>query len=263
MADVYAGFLMGIQSSSFRETKGVDKLIRKLRQVELACVELHPNHLPLESGDLEIAEALSLLQSAGIAVPALGVVTLPRDAKRCRRIFEFAEKLEVETICADPDPDGLETIERLIDEYGIAVAIHNRGPGHRWGSFETIRKALASRGEGIGMCLDTAEFLRAGEDPLEPIRTLPDRIFGIHLKDVAKDESGEWKEVILGRGGLRLGELLAALKAGGFDGFISLEYERDPKDPVPAIRECLRVIRAAAKGIEEKGSGAKRIEGKR
>ncbi len=45
---------------------------------------------------------------------------------------------------------------------------------------------------------------------------------------------------------------LAELKAKGFDGFLSLEYEGEPKDPVPAIRECLRVIRLAAKGIEGK-----------
>jgi len=252
MADPYAGFPMGIQSFCFRETKGIDKLIRRLRQVELACIELHPVHLPLESSDLEIAEALSLFESAGISVPAFGVVPLPRDVRRCRRIFEFAEKLEVETICADPEPEALEAIERLTDEYDIAVAIHNQGPGHRWGSFEAIHKALASTGEGIGICVDTGHFLRAGEDPLEPIRAMPDRVLGVHLKDVARDESGEWKEVILERGALRVGDVLATLASSGFDGFISLEYEGDPKDPVPAIRECLRVIRSAARGIEDR-----------
>ena len=251
MADPCAGFHVGIQSGSFRGTKGIERLIRRLRQVEVSCIELHPMHLGPESSELEIAEALALFESAGISVPSFGVIPLAPDAKRCRRVFEFAERLEVEAICADADPGAIEIIERLTEEFDIAVAIHAAGPGERRSSLAAIREAIATRGEGIGICLDTGDLLRAGEDPVEAIRAAPERILGIHLKDVARAESGEWWDVVLGRGLLRVDDLLAALSSFGFDGFIALEYDGDPKTPIPAIRESLRVVRIAAKKIPQ------------
>lgn len=250
MEDLYAGFPIGIQSYCFRDFETIDRLIQKLRQVELTCVELYPGHLPMETPDEKVHEALARFQAAEIAVSAYGVVPLPADAKRCRRVFDFAEMLGVEAITADPDPEALDVLDRLVEEYGINVAIHNHGPDHRWGRIEAIRKAVEGHHEGIGLCDDTGHFIRAGEDPVEAIRAMPERLFGVHLKDFTRDEAGEWKDAILEGGALDLGEVLSALRAVAFDGFISLEYEGDPRDPLPAIRACLTAVRSAAAKLD-------------
>jgi sugar phosphate isomerase/epimerase len=72
-----------------------------------------------------------------------------------------------------------------------------------------------------------------------------DRLYGVHLKDFVFDDQGNHEDVIIGTGGLDLPEFLRRLKGVGFDGYMSIEYEGDVDDPLPAVIECVRVITEA------------------
>lgn len=88
---------------------------------------------------------------------------------------------------------------------------------------------------------------------MEAVRQLKGRIYGVHLKDVAEQKE-ETESVAPGKGHLDVEGLFRELKNSGMpaDAAISLEFESDPKNPIPPIRECLEVAARAAR----KASGA-------
>src|SRR5262249_17566009 len=53
-----------------------------------------------------------------------------------RRKFEFARALGVRYLSADPSPDSFDSLDMLVAEYNIGIAIHPHGPVgknlHRW-----------------------------------------------------------------------------------------------------------------------------------
>ena len=70
-----------------------------------------------------------------------------------------------------------------------------------------------------------------------------ERLYGVHIKDFVFDRSGTPTDVVVGEGNLDLETLQTVLNDGEFDGYIVLEYEGDVKDPVPALKNCVAVVR--------------------
>ena len=54
-----------------------------------------------------------------------------------------------------------------------------------------------------------------------------------------------WRDVPVGTGTLDLPAFVAALDEGGFDGVAIIEYEGEPENPEPMLRECVTRMRAA------------------
>jgi sugar phosphate isomerase/epimerase len=88
-------------------------------------------------------------------------------------------------------------------------------------------------------------MLDSGEDPLAVARKFQDRLYGLHIKDFVFDRAGRPKDVIVGTGNLDLEGLAAFLTDIAFDGYLTLEYEGDVDDPVPATKECVDAVWAA------------------
>ena len=61
----------------------------------------------------------------GIKLVNIGVVKLPPDEAQSRKVFEFAKKMGIDTLVAEPVPAALDTVEKLCREYNIKVGIHN------------------------------------------------------------------------------------------------------------------------------------------
>lgn len=98
-------------------------------------------------------------------------------------------------------------------------------------------EALLNRSaEAVGLCLDTAWAMEAGEDPVALLRDFGDRIYGIHLKDFAFDGEGV-TDVPIGRGALDLAGCLREMLRLPALAYLSLEYEGEPDDPLPGIME--------------------------
>ncbi|HUU29801.1 MAG TPA: sugar phosphate isomerase/epimerase family protein [archaeon] len=247
----YAGFRMGIQSYCFREFKAPDDLINSLHTMGLAHVELWPDgHLPVDTPLEELRVAVARYKAEGITIDACGVIEMKNDEAKLRKIFEYARELGVLGISAGPEPDAIPLLDKLTAEYGIPIAIHNHGPSDvYWGTSELIRKNLAGTSTMIGLCVDTGHFQRVGEDPLAALDEFPDRIHGIHIKDMVPGQGGEYEDRIVGRGALDLAALVGKLKDMGFKGYFSLEYESDPSNPIPAMKECLEEIKKACKTL--------------
>ncbi len=243
---------LGIQLYSLRGYK-VEEALKHAADMGFEQVEFYSGMLPLDSSDDHIAAMKKKVADLGMSISGHGVNAFTKDAAANRKTFEFAKKLGTPCITADPDFDSFDSLDELVKEFDIRVAIHNHGPNHRYNKAIDVLRVIEGRDERIGACADLGHYIRSSQNAGEVIRLLKGRLYGIHLKDFAemKDQT---KGVILGKGHLNCEEVVSELKLAGFpaNGAFSLEYEENEKNPLADIRECYAVARTAMKAVSSR-----------
>ena len=229
---------LGIQSYSLRKFS-FEEAVKTASELGLKYIEAFPEHLPPK---IEEVEALKELEEKyGVKVVAHGVNHMPNKEEELRSLFEFAKEAGIEVLTADPDPDAMSLIDKLVKEYGVKVAIHNHGPGHRYARVEDVLKAVGDYSVLIGMCLDTGHLTRAEEDVVEAVSALGPRLHGVHLKDINEAK----KDVVIGEGIVDFKEFFKALKEASLieTCVMVIEYEPEPENPIQGIRKSLENVR--------------------
>ncbi len=244
--DVYRPFKMGLQSYSLRGLKrdgkpDLDKALAATKGLGLHYWESYTAHVPMNDPKA-LEAARRALSEAGVALAGYGVVHMGTDADANRRMFEFAKSLGLEYMSADIEPGAFDGIDKLVEEFGVGVGIHNHGPGHRYAKIETIRDAIKDHHQKIGCCIDTGHFLRSRIDPVDAAEAFAGRTYGVHLKDVKDAKTF----TVLGKGDLRTVDFLKVLAKNKYKYCLAIEYEESEDDPVADIKECLA---EAAKAI--------------
>lgn len=236
---------LGIQLYSLRGFD-VDKALKSAKELGFEQVEFYSGMFPLESSAEAIAAMRKKVEDLGLTISAHGVNGFGMDQAANRKVFEFAKAAGIRNISADPDPKAMGLLDELVKEFDIRIAIHNHGPRHRYNKVIDTLRAIEGHDPRIGACADLGHYIRSGEKPVEVIRALKGRLYGIHLKDFA-DEKDVTKGVILGKGHLDVRGVFEALLSTDFpaDGAMSLEYEENPENPVEDIRECVAVAKKA------------------
>jgi len=246
--DEWGGFPVGVQTISLRKY-ALSEALRHLQGMGVRFVEFSASsHLPATATDEQIAAARQLAASAGLTITAQGVNRFSPDHAANKRIFEFARKLGIRTITANPQPDAatFESLDKLVAEYDVRLAIHNHGPGTLYDKLDSVVEAIRNHDPRIGACVDCGHYLSSGEDPVRCILALADRVYGVHLKDQA--EFGKKSEnVVLGKGHLDVTAVFKALRQIKFpaDGPLSLEYEANRDNPLDDLKACLVVAKEA------------------
>jgi inosose dehydratase len=240
---------LGVQLYSLRGYK-VDEALRHARDLGFKFVEFYPGMYPLNADATAIDAMKKQLADLGLTISAHGVNRFTKDAAANRKMFEFAKAAGIRTFGADPDPDSFASLDELVKEFDIRVAIHNHGPTHRYNKAIDVLQAVEKYDSRIGACADLGHFLRSGERPVEVIRLLKGRLYGIHLKDFAEMQD-KTKGVILGKGHIDVPAVMAALIAVDFpaDGALSIEYEENPQNPLADIKACEQAARQAIAGV--------------
>jgi sugar phosphate isomerase/epimerase len=174
-----------------------------------------------------------------------------------RNLFNFGKALGVNYLSADPTPDSFDSLDKLCDEYKIAIAIHPHGPSgkgrHRWWSAEIIMKAVKDHHKLIGTCLDTGHLLRMAQlgeklDPAQQVRVMGERNFAMHLKD---HDNKRKTDVVFGdpTGTLDVAGVFKALQEVKFTGTVCIEYEANPEDPSPDMKKCVAYVNETARKL--------------
>jgi sugar phosphate isomerase/epimerase len=203
----------------------------------------------------------------GIKLVNIGVVTLPPDEAKSRKVFEFAKKMGIDTLVAEPEPAALDTVEKLCKEYNIKVAIHNHPkPNHYW-SPETVLEAVNGRTPLMGACADTGHWLRSGLDPVECLKKLEGRVITLHFKDLVPDEpkaqakapatdkkkkqseSKAMHDVPWGTGVGNVKAQMAELKRQHFHGAFGVEYEYHWDNSMPEVAKCVTFFNATCEEL--------------
>jgi sugar phosphate isomerase/epimerase len=246
---------MGIHGASL-EAFPIPEIVEILGELELHWLEVHAAQIRLgeiaEGPDAgppatpqEIRELRRLLESSDITPTSYTTIQLTADHETNRAIFGRAESLGVRNLTGIPRPGTLDELEALADEFGVRLAIHNNAAGS-FTQIDEVVAAMSGRGPNVGACLDIGHAIRRSEDPADAVRRLGSRLIGIHLKDVSSRDLDS-NVIVPGRGFLDVPAFFAAVLEVGFpdDGALSLEYLENPNDPLPGIREGLRVTSAA------------------
>lgn len=244
-ADKPADLKIGIQSYSLRNYP-VEKAIDIIADLGFEHIEFFDAHYSLNSTDEQIAARKKLMAEKKLRASAHGVNGFDKNHDANKKKFEFAKKAGIKTISADPSEDSFDSLDKLVAEYDIRIAIHNHGPGARYNMVADVLKAIKGHDPRIGACADLGHYIRSGEDPVKVITLLEGRLWGVHLKDFDAPK-GNAKGTILGKGQMDVPAVMKALRAVKFpdDGALSLEYEENPKDPIAEIKECLAIAREA------------------
>jgi sugar phosphate isomerase/epimerase len=206
--------------------------------------------------DEELKQIRLKLDSAGVRMLTYYFHEIPGDEAGCRKVFEFARKMGIETFMTEPKVESLDLIEKFCEEYEINVAFHNHGPEQSpvyWNP-EGVLKACEGRSARIGACADVGYWMRAGIDPVEGVRKLGKRLITIQMHDLhAKGADGH--DVPWGTGVGKVAEVVREIRRMGVrPTMFGLEYSYDWFDSMPEIAECVEFLNGLALQLHGSGS---------
>ncbi len=250
------GWLLGCQAFSFNRFTFFDA-IDKTASLGLKYIEAYPGQklskaAPKATVGPELSPGLrkairQRLADKGLKLINFGVCKLP-DPEQNRKVFDFAKEMGIETIVSEPNVKALGGIDKLCEEYGINLAIHNHAKPTPYWDPEIVLKALEGRSKRIGACADTGHWVRSALDPIECLKKLEGRIISLHLKDLDKKGPIDPKtpkderphDVPWGTGVCDVKGILTELQRQGFKGVFSIEYEYHWDNSLPEIAECVK-----------------------
>jgi sugar phosphate isomerase/epimerase len=195
--------------------------------------------IDLSDKDMEAIKARMMADGINWPFTSIGVVDLPADESKSRKVFGFAKKWDINVLVAEPPQDALDVIEKLCKEYNIKVAIHDHAkPTHYWNP-DTVLAAIKDRTPLMGDCADTGHWIESGLDPVECLKKLEGRIICLHFKDNNVAGKGG-HNVPWGTGTAQAEAMMKELNRQNFHGAVGIEYEYHADDPDSEIAECVK-----------------------
>lgn len=254
-----SGFALGCQAYTFNRFTAFEA-VEKTAQAGGKIIEFYPGQklsaeqpelkLHHDASDATIAAVKAKLAQHGVRAVNYGVVG-GKDAAEWRKIFEFAKKLDLYAITTE-DVGHLDDIEKLVKEFDIRVGYHEHArradnPNYKLWDPNYVLSLVKDRDHRIGACADTGHWATSGLKPLDGIKLLKGRIISAHLKE--RTEIGKQRpDAIYGTGVTDTKAILDELKAQGFEGNISIEYEANWDNSVPDVAQCVGFVRGWGAG---------------
>jgi sugar phosphate isomerase/epimerase len=192
-------------------------------------------------------ETRKRLSDTGIQLACCYCRDLNKEAP-CRRLFDFAREMGIETIDGEPPRAAFDMLEKLADEYHINLAIHNHARPSPYWKPDALMEVFRGRSKRIGACCDTGHWARSGLKPVETLQTLQGRILTLDLKDV--DERGVCVPFGTGKGDI--GGILKELHQQRFRGVFGIEYDEQPANIEMDVAQCAAYFNKMAQQMAAK-----------
>lgn len=239
-----------LQTYCLRAFKSTEAVIQQLKTIGVSNIELCGVHCNFgeESG---FDQLIAQYRAAGINILSIGVQSFSGDEAKEEKWFKFASKAGCRQISAtfavDKVPGAFRLAEKLGDRYDINLGIHNHGGYHWLGSRQQLKQVFAQTSKRIGLCMDAAWAMQAGEKPIEMAEQFADRLYGVHFKDFIFDRAGKVHDVVIGEGNLDLKKLVEIVKSKAPANCCPIiEYEADEQNPAPALIKCVAAFKSVA-----------------
>jgi sugar phosphate isomerase/epimerase len=248
-------FPVAVQCWTFRKFTFMETL-QKIKDLGILYVQPYPGQRLDESNpkvrfdhnlsEDQIMRIKTKLKELGLALVSYGVVNFDNNEEAMKKVFEFAQKMGMQTIVTEPNYDDYSLIEQMVKKYNINIAVHNHPSLTKYSLPETVLFGVDGLDRRIGACADTGHWMRSGVRPTEALRVLKGRILDVHLKDLNEFGRKEAYDVPFGQGQASIREILAELTLQDYSGYISVEHEKkeDVDNPSPAIRKGLEYIQS-------------------
>lgn len=216
----------------------LDQSIVMMKRIGVSNLSVKEIHLPLNSSDAKIKEAMDKFKNAGINVYTVGVIYM-KTKEAVDQAFQYAKKVGVPMIVGVPSYDVLDYAEEQVKAYDIKLAIHNHGPKDPlYPSPKDVYDRIKDKDPRVGLCIDIGHTRRAGVLPEKVVKEYKDRLFDLHIKDVTLGEE-QGKAIEIGRGIINFPALVKSLNKIGYRGVCSIEFEKDMADPLAGIAESI------------------------
>lgn len=239
---------IGVQLWTFR-VFSFEKALRKVDSAGIRYIEAFPGQ-PLGAGMKDsfgirmspgsLKQVQAMLRVHKIKMVAFGVI-VPQSIAEWDAYFRLGKTLGVEYITAEPLKDQIASVDSLAGIYGIPVAIHDHPrPSPYWhpDSVLAVIKGL----NNIGACADLGHWARNGLDPVECLKMLDGKVYGGHLKDIAKPWTPQSPDTLVGKGSLDYKAILAELHRQQFKGVLSIEHESNWENNLPEVTATRKYI---------------------
>ena len=240
---------LGLASYSVRKFT-LDQALEMCRDMEVSYINLKDFHLPMTDSAEGTAATRKKIEAAGLTIMGGGTITLKNDAAQVRKAFEYAKAGGFPLMVVAPEPAAFDIIEKMIQEFGTKVAIHNHGPEDK--SFpapQDAYKLLKGRDLRFGLCMDIGHATRAGVDPVKTVDECKDRLLDIHVKDL-RNKTDKESQTEVGKGALDIPGLFRALLRIGYAGHVGLEYEINETSPQVGLKESFAYMRGVLDALE-------------
>ena len=134
----------------------------------------------------------------------------------------------------------------LAERLGVAVAIETHDSFSASSVVAELLAMVDSR--WVGALWDTHHPHRMGERPADVYEHLGPRVLHVQVKDARRSagHKGGWQLVPMGEGEVPVREIIGLLAAGGYEGYISVEWEKywhpEIEEPQIALPQHLKVL---------------------
>jgi sugar phosphate isomerase/epimerase len=244
-----AGIKLGVASYSLRNFPR-DKAIEMTKALGVRYINFKSMHLPYDAAPAEIALARQQLAAAGLELVGGGMITFETDTDDgVRKYFDYAKAAGMPLMVATCKADTLPRIEKFVKQYDIKIAIHNHGPEDPdFPSPYDVLKAVKGMDSRIGLCIDWGHTVRTGTDVVRATADAGPRLLDMHAKDLRDLKVAE-SQCTVGEGKMPTAEIFRQLEKMKYPGYVNLEYEIEPDNPMPGMQQSFAYMRGVLAGL--------------
>lgn len=245
----HLGVKLGVASYSLRNfSRG--QAIEMTKALGTRYINLKSVHLPYDASPAEIVAARQEVESAGLEIVGGGMITFESDADEgVRKYFDYAKAAGMPLIVCTCKRATLPRLEKFAKQYNIKIAIHNHGPeDENFPSPYDALKAVKGMDPRMGLCIDMGHTVRAGADVVSAVTDAGSRLLDMHAKDL-RDLKVVESQCIVGEGKMPIAEIFRQLEATRYAGYVNLEYEIAPDEPMPGMKQSFAYMRGVLAGL--------------
>ena len=242
---------LGIASYSLREFP-LDKALEMAKTLRTPYINFKSVHVPYEKTAEELAALRKEIEDEGFKIVGGGTITFDQDTDAgVEKYFAYAKAAGMPTIVCTMPVATLPRVEKFASQYDINIAIHNHGTEDKiFPSPYDVLKHVKNMDPHMGLCIDIGHTVRTGTDVVKAVLDAGPRLHDMHAKDLA-DLSKRDSQVAVGEGKIPIASIFHALQSIKYPGYVNLEYEINPKDPLPGMQISFAHMRGVLAGLAE------------
>jgi sugar phosphate isomerase/epimerase len=244
-----SGIKLGVASYSLRNFPR-QQAIDMTKSLGVRYINFKSVHLAYEASPDEFAKARAELIAAGLELVGGGTITFDTDTDEgVRKYFDYAKAAGMPVIVFTSKASVLPRIEKFARQYDIKAAIHNHGPEDpNFPSPYDALKAVKGMDPRMGLCIDLGHTVRAGTDPVRAVADAGPRLLDMHAKDLRDFKSAD-SQCIVGEGQMPIADIFRQLRANRYRGYVNLEYEIEPDNPLPGMKQSFAYMHGVLSGL--------------
>ena len=234
-------FKIGVAGYSYRKYN-IEQTLAFLKSMDVKYLSVKDWWLPLNSTKEQMDAFKAKCAEYGVNPYILGPIYMKSEAE-VDRAFAYAERYGSDVFIGVPNYELADYVIKKVKETGIKVAIHTHGPdGAPFPNIQKVAEIFKDPSLGVGCCMDLGHSVRMGEDIVKDIKKYKDWIYDIHIKDesAASKEGQTWE---MGRGVMDFVPIVKVLRKIKYQGVVSLEFEKNGKNPHPGVAESIGYLR--------------------